>query len=1044
MKKLMTMIATVAMAFGLYADGLKNTVGFENGAYTAGSKIDVTKGDDGETTQAPVWSATDPTETGTVTEYGTDTKYDYGTQPVIVTDGPGNQFLALETAGLFRNITAGATASGLANGDVFFDTLVKLSATDGLSVPELSNDAKIAIWAGTDEDNDPGVTNLYVTAAAGATGEAKPEAANFTISVGDDFDFDAWHRITVRSLVANTDDAKVAGFVVFVDGVQVACSDEDYADKLGEGLTLTTEAAKFAAQKQLFIGLVYGKDATMLTALGFSGTGAADDVAITDAANAPQFAKGEKVFTLTWDKDAFVSITAGGVDQTVEDGKADITLDGSTTELAVSGVVKTGYKLIGLTAKEGCTADNENGKFTGIVGAAAGSIDAKKVYFTVNGVDCTTLTEAFTEAAKTAGSTITLAGDYSVEKEEQTIAEGADIILDLAGNNMEFTALENEGDVFDVVFGGKLTIIDSVGGGEISIDGEEDAEDIVIAYAEGTLVIGGDTDKGATFTGKLCAPETQDLTIIGGNFDKVNNGVKAFDYTIDTDKYEAVDTVKTGYWTVQEKQAKNFIIEIVGGDKYESIADALAAAENDDTLKLLKDITLTETVEINKAITFDLDNFEIKVANGTYGYAAILITKSGATIKNGKVTSTATEEVASCFINFCEASGTLKDLTVNTTNFKWGVGGDLGETGDWETEYNTYTVACENVDVTGSTSVFCAEGVNLTLDADCSATQAGTHAQDWRNCAIHAGLNAIVTIAGGEYTGAYAIYKMSSPAKIYVNGGKFTGNVYMHPLQGYEGEDVLEIAAGNFDDNTIDTKYLVNNVDAGYERAWVTGDYDGYYKPGAKAITYNITYTFTGVDDADKGKIVNPNASTTTYTIESETITFEDASCDGYEFKGFAPAAITQGSTGDKEIVGTFEKKQQGWPDNPQTVEGQSAGVALGITGKLAGADACKLSTWAKDFNVTFNVDVDQYENAFLLNCNPAEVEDAEKAFKFTAITPGETPTTTKQYKGRDYNGTVQITAYEDVGFTKPVDNPTGTEAKLFYKAELILVPVNK
>lgn len=1041
MKKLMTMIATVAMAFGLYADGgLKNTVGFEDGAYTVGSKIDVTKGDDGGTTQAPVWSATDPTETGTVTEYGTDTKYDYGTQPVIVTDGPGDQFLALETAGLFRNITAGGTASGLANGDVFFDTLVKLSATDGLSVPELSNDAKIAIWAGTDEDNNPGVTNLIVTAAAGATGMVAPEATNYVIQVASDFDFNAWHRITVRSLIANTDNAKVAGFVVFVDGVQVACSEEDYADKLGSSLTLTTEAQKFADAKQLFIGLAVGDEATKVYALGFRGTGAADDVAITDAENAPQFAKGEKVFTLTWDKDAFESITAGGAGLTVADGTADITLDGPTTELAVSGVVKTGYKLIGLTAKEGCTADNENGKFTGIVGAAAGSIDAKKVYFTVNGVECTTLTEAFTEAAKTAGSTITLAGDYSVEKEEQIIADGADIILDLAGNDMKFTALETDGDVFFVEEGGKLTIIDSVGGGEISIDGEEDAEDIVIAYAEGTLVIGGDTDKGATFTGKLCEG-AQYLTITGGNFDKVNNGVNAFDYTIDTDKYEAVDTVKTGYWTVQEKQAKNFIIEIVDGDKYESIADALAAAENDDTLKLLKDITLTETVEINKAITFDLGNFEIKVANGTYGYAAILITKSGATIKNGKVTSTATEEVASCFINFCEASGTLKDLTVNTTNFKWGVGGDLGETGDWETEYNTYTVACENVDVTGSTSVFCAEGVNLTLDADCSATQAGTHAQDWRNCAIHAGLNAIVTIAGGEYTGAYAIYKMSSPAKIYVNGGKFTGNVYMHPLQGYEGEDVLEIAAGNFDDNTIDTKYLVNNVDAGYERAWVTGDYDGYVKPGANAITYNITYIFNGVEEADKAKIVNDNPET--FTVEDE-ITFKAAECEGYEFKGFVPTLIAKGTTVDQEIVGTFEKKQQGWPDNPQTVEGQSAGVALGITGKLAGADACKLSTWAKDFNVTFNVDVDQYENAFLLNCNPAEVEDAEKAFKFTAITPGETPTTTKQYKGRDYNGTVQITAYEDVGFTKPVDNPTGAEAELFYKAELILVPVNK
>lgn len=827
MKKLIAMMGAVAMAFGLYADGLKNTVGFEDGAYTAGSKIDVTKGDNGETTQAPVWSATDPTETGTVTEYGTDTKYDYGTQPVIVTDGPGTQFLALETAGLFRNITAGGTASGLANGDVFFDTLVKLSATDGLSVPELSNDAKIAIWAGTDEDNNPGVTNLYVTAAADATGEAKPEAANFTISVGDDFDFDAWHRITVRSLVANTDDAKVAGFVVFVDGVQVACSDEDYADKLGEGLTLTTEAAKFAAQKQLFIGLVYGKDATMLTALGFSGTGAADDVAITDAANAPQFAKGEKVFTLTWDKDAFVSITAGGVDQTVEDGKADITLDGSTTELAVSGVVKTGYKLIGLTAKEGCTADNENGKFTGIVGAAAGSIDAKKVYFTVNGVDCTTLTEAFTEAAKTAGSTITLAGDYSVEKEEQTIAEGADIILDLAGNNMEFTALENEGDVFNVAFGGKLTIIDSVGGGEISIDGEEDAEDIVIAYVEGTLVIGGDTDKGATFTGKLCDPDTQNLTITGGNFDKENNGADAFAYTIDTDKYEAVDTVKTGYWTVREQQVKNFIIEIVGGDKYESIADALAAAKTGDTLKLLKDVAERMVVRADLTITLDMNGKTLQnaVSGYTIDNAGNLTVVDNADTK-GTITHL-TADKSSTIRNL----GTLviSDITVGGTYI--GVKNDEGVGCNGGKGYGELTL-------NGVTYNGADQAVQNWGKATLNGGTFGGAVFTWASNANEGNVAGETTILGGTFNAAVAAvntyYNDTWPTKdalVTIKGGTFNDKVYGTYTANYQGEDPAVrgkiVVVGEIAEETINPAQFTYDASAYCEEGYETVKLDG-------------------------------------------------------------------------------------------------------------------------------------------------------------------------------------------------------------------------
>lgn len=75
--------------------------------------------------------------------------------------------------------------------------------------------------------------------------------------------------------------------------------------------------------------------------------------------------------------------------------------------------------------------------------------------------------------------------------------------------------------------------------------------------------------------------------------------------------------------------------------------------------------------------------------------------------------------------------------------------------------------------------------------------------------------------------------------------------------------------------------------------------------PTVTAIAYTITYSWTGVEDADTEKIENKNPAT--YTIEDE-ITFTAPTCEGHTFKGFDVVGIELGSTGDKTVTGTFEK----------------------------------------------------------------------------------------------------------------------------------------
>src|SRR5699024_3448219 len=53
-----------------------------------------------------------------------------------------------------------------------------------------------------------------------------------------------------------------------------------------------------------------------------------------------------------------------------------------------------------------------------------------------------------------------------------------------------------------------------------------------------------------------------------------------------------------------------FVAE-VKGDKYVSLENALAAAEDNDTVKLLKNVALTDGVNVDKKITLDLNGYTI-------------------------------------------------------------------------------------------------------------------------------------------------------------------------------------------------------------------------------------------------------------------------------------------------------------------------------------------------------------------------------------------------------------------------------------------------
>ena len=169
-----------------------------------------------------------------------------------------------------------------------------------------------------------------------------------------------------------------------------------------------------------------------------------------------------------------------------------------------------------------------------------------------------------------------------------------------------------------------------------------------------------DEDFTGTVRGKVTSGNKQTAAIIikNGNYDfgEITLGASTMiiaggTFSSEPDnRYIAAGYVATantnGTWTVSEKTGVTLVAQ-VGVNKYESLAKALAAAKDGDTVKLVGGTTLTSSVEINKSITLDLNGKTIhytgadqEATNPRMSHRALNVTSGTVTIKNGAITTT--------------------------------------------------------------------------------------------------------------------------------------------------------------------------------------------------------------------------------------------------------------------------------------------------------------------------------------------------------------------------------------------------------------------
>jgi hypothetical protein len=326
MKKLLVAVGAAACALGAFAavpNGAISGTDFEN--YTLG-QTDIT---------SPLFLEGE-TEGAQKHYWVTNSLYE-----VVVTNDAawtGGKFLRIDSVSdvLYRTLT-GFTDSNQTTipagqqieTGLYIDTQVQFTAADSdMTVEE--EGAKLAVWvraSDTNDDEETDTTNFVVKAGFyDENGDFTNKVYTMANPEGVTFASGEWVRLTVKSL-SNIDGNGNVGFVVFVNGKELTTTETTGLENL------TVVAQQWATKNALLPSMIVSGDRkTELAAVGFSGSGAVDDIAFTTVA--PTFAADAAMFSVEWGTD--LTVTCTGIDS-LESGKNYMVPGEEVTLTAVAG-----------------------------------------------------------------------------------------------------------------------------------------------------------------------------------------------------------------------------------------------------------------------------------------------------------------------------------------------------------------------------------------------------------------------------------------------------------------------------------------------------------------------------------------------------------------------------------------------------------------------------------------------------------------------------------------------------------------------------------
>lgn len=370
------------------------------------------------------------------------------------------------------------------------------------------------------------------------------------------------------------------------------------------------------------------------------------------------------------------------------------------------------------------------------------------------------------------------------------------------------------------------------------------------AYGADDNTVGKLTISGGEFKH---ASDTQEMIV--DHYDESNSGAAAVTggrFDADISKYIPTDYVQSADGTVEKLGETNAVAK-VGGTYYKTLADAVAAAQDGDTITLLKDAELTSTLNLAKNITIDgQGKYTIKAANSftvgsdnkTY---CVLYVSGEVTLKD--VTVNGNEK---CRVIFCDKGKlTIDGATITNGKAPNFIGG---------------------VYMTSSASFEMKSG-SITGNKNAKGYQNDEYLQYSSDLWIGANANGALTAINGGTIGNVFVnanaWSASNPGSFTMNGGTVT-NLYVEHDANYG-------ATFKYNDGTIEHLYLSKENGNG-QSIEVTPVKGVIYNGGVKEqdlVTLTMKYNDGATADS-------------TYNVASgTTITLPTPRRSGYTFNGW-------------------------------------------------------------------------------------------------------------------------------------------------------------
>ena len=510
-----------------------------------------------------------------------------GVQPVDIGDG------------IYLDISSGVQPVDIGDG-IYLDTLVKFTAADEAFAENLTGGDKIAIEyvEHEAEGDDVGYTNFVVR--AGLIGEELGQT-NYFAAVPANFDKDAWHRLTVRT-IANVGDGNV-GFVIYLDGDMTKTLEYSKDVDAGFGELNALAQTFYNSEKHALFPSAIAAGATggsTISSVAFSGSGFIDDVSFT--ATKPTFINEAILVTIAWDEHV-TGMEINGTTLTPEQVAAK-SWTGEPNEGSVVAIptFDTGYVAGAPELPEGATYNSETKTFGNLTSGMTCTIKSMFPYYEVDGVSFDDLDAAIEAAAAgtaQAPATFKLLADCG----EMIKFTSGYVVLDLAGYNIQGT----DEQAFSVVCQGAHMIVTNSVPATGAVKRPVESED-----AAGAMQVKGDDGAVAVYVAKFddiisvkpdSAEKTAIFAIYSGTFidEDAGNDPDAFAYNVYVQNGATVTSLGNNYFQVgtAAPQPTTFALTTTGG------ANATVTTNPADVSALTEETEVTITATAAQDYTYD-------------------------------------------------------------------------------------------------------------------------------------------------------------------------------------------------------------------------------------------------------------------------------------------------------------------------------------------------------------------------------------------------------------------------------------------------------